>query len=145
MPATPDSERRTHVRPPPDRTSHRARRITLGLGTRVKDARAAALARYLYQRAAAFSLSADVNDAHGTAHAGMALLDAAALAEQLRSTDESLRTLSEAGRFETMPDGKAVFLETSELRAAIQRPLLGSRMTGQEILALVVETAGRRR
>jgi len=110
----------------------------------LRDARAAALADYLYQRAAAFSLSADVNDAQGTAHAGMALLDAAALADQLRPTDEILMTLSEAGRFETMPDLKAVFLETDELRAAIQRPLLGSRMTGQEILALVMRTARRR-
>jgi hypothetical protein len=109
----------------------------------MKDARAAALADYLYQRAAAFSLSADVNDAQETAHAGMALLDAAALAEQLGPTDESLRTLSEAGRFETMPDGKAVFVETSELRAAIQRPLVGGRTTGREILTLIVKTARR--
>lgn len=109
----------------------------------MKDARAAALADYLYQRAAAFSLSADVNDAQDTAHAGMALLDAAALAGQLKPTDEILRTLSEAGHFETTPDRKAIFLETDELRAAIQRPLLGSRMTGHEILALVVKTARR--
>ncbi|MGN9909295.1 hypothetical protein ACTMTJ_17260 [Phytohabitans sp. LJ34] len=107
------------------------------------DARAAALADYLHQRAAAFSLSADVNDAQETAHAGMALLDAAAVAQRLGPKDEIIRTLSEAGRFETMPDGKAVFLETSELRTAIQRPLLGSRMTGHEILALVVSTARR--
>ena len=109
----------------------------------MRDARAAALAGYLHQRAAAFSLSADVNDAQETASAGMALLDAAALAEQLRPTDEILRRLSEAGRFETMPDGKAVFLETSDLRAAIQRPLLGGPMTGHEILTLVVKTARR--
>jgi hypothetical protein len=109
----------------------------------MKDPRAAALASYLYQRAAAFSLSADVNDAQDTARAGMALLDAAALAEQLGPTDQILISLSDAGRFETMPDRKAVFVETDALRAAIQRPLLGSRMTGQEILALVVKTARR--
>lgn len=109
----------------------------------MKDARAAALADYLYQRAAAFSLSADVNDSQDTAHAGMALLDAAALAEELGPTDEVLKTLSEAGRFETMPDNTATFLETDDLRAAIQRPLVGSRMTGHEILALVVNTARR--
>ena len=109
----------------------------------MKDPRAAALADYLYQRAAAFSLSADVNDAQETAHAGMALLDAAALAAQLRPTDKILTALSEAGRFETVPDGKAVFVETDELRAAIQRPLLGSRMTGHEILVLVLNTARR--
>lgn len=73
----------------------------------------------------------------------MALLDAAAVAARLRPTDEILKTLSEAGCFETMPDGKAVFRETDELRAAIQRPLLNGRMTGHEILALVVETARR--
>lgn len=107
----------------------------------MKDARAVALADYLYQRAAAFSLSADVNDAQGTAHAGMALLDAAALAERLGPTDQILKALSEAGRFETTPDSGATFLETDELRAAIQRPLAGRRMTGHEILALVVRTA----
>jgi hypothetical protein len=110
----------------------------------MKDARATALADYLYQRAAAFSLSADVNDAQDTAQAGMALLDAAALAGRLGPTDEILRVLSEAGRFETAPDRKAIFVETDELRAAIQRPLLGGRMTGHEILALVVKTARRR-
>jgi hypothetical protein len=139
-----------HARPTPDRTTLTAPRTPAsekdGRPGRslMKDPRASALADYFYQRAAAFSFSADVNDAQDTARAGMALLDAAALAAQLSSSDVILRTLSEAGRFEMTPDRKAVFLETDELRAAIQRPLLGSQMTGYEILALVVKTARRR-
>jgi hypothetical protein len=108
----------------------------------VPDARAAALAGYLRQRAAAFSLSADVALQQNTARAGMALLDAAMIAEGLEPTDERLTVLSEAGYFESMPDGKARFLETAELRAAIQRPLFGTSMSGHEILALIVEAAG---
>jgi hypothetical protein len=105
------------------------------------DARAAALADYLLQRAAAFSLSADVTDEQQIAHAGMALLDASRLAAELQPTDERLTALSEAGLFETMPGKRATFLETAELRAAIQRPLSGTRMSGHEILALLVDTA----
>jgi hypothetical protein len=105
------------------------------------DPRAAALADYLLQRAAAFSLSADVTDEQQTAHAGMALLDASRLAAELQPNDERLTALSEAGLFETMPDKRAIFLETAELRAAIQRPLSGTLMSGHEILALLVATA----
>ena len=107
------------------------------------DARAAALAAYLRQRAAAFSLSADVNDEQHIAAAGMALLDAARLAERLSSTDERLIALSDAGRFETMPDSKARFIETDELRAAVQRPISGAPMSGHDILTLLVHTARR--
>jgi hypothetical protein len=105
------------------------------------DARAAALADYLRGRAAAFSLSADVNNEQHIARAGMALLDAALVAEHLSATDERLAALSEAGLFETMPDGKALFLETGEVRAAVQRPLAGTSMSGPEVLHLLVYTA----
>ncbi|HEX7746786.1 MAG TPA: hypothetical protein VF462_16180 [Micromonosporaceae bacterium] len=113
------------------------------MGSDAPDARAEALADYLSQRAAAFSFSADVTDEQQIAHAGMALLDASTMAAKLLPTDERLAALSEAGLFETMPGGKAVFLETAELRAAIQRPLSGTPMTGQQILALLVDTARR--
>jgi hypothetical protein len=111
------------------------------VGGDVPDARAAALADYLRGRAAAFSLSADVNKEQHIAKAGMALLDAAMIAEGLSPTDERLKALSEAGRFETMPNGNALFLETAELRAAVQRPLAGTPMSGHEILHLIVDTA----
>lgn len=111
------------------------------MGSKTSDPRAVALADYLSQRAAAFSLSADVRDEQQIAHAGMALLDASRIAAELQPTDERLTALSEAGLFETMPDEKAIFLETAELRAAIQRPLSGSPMSGHEILALLVATA----
>jgi hypothetical protein len=111
------------------------------VGDDVPDARAAALAIYLRRRAAAFSLSADVNNEQHIARAGMALLDAAIIAERLSATDERLTALSEAGAFETMPDGKALFLESAELRAAVQRPLSGPPMSGHEVLRLLVETA----
>jgi hypothetical protein len=109
------------------------------VGGDVPDARAAALADYLRRRAAAFSLSADESDQQHIARAGMALLDAAVIAEGLSATDERLTALSEAGLFETMPDGKARFLETAELRAAVQRPLAGTAMSGHEVLRLLVD------
>lgn len=111
------------------------------MGSKAPDPRAVAVADYLSQRAAAFSLSADVSDEQQIAHAGMALLDASRIAADLQPTDERLTALSEAGLFETMPDEKAIFLETAELRAAIQRPLSGTPMSGHEILALLVATA----
>jgi hypothetical protein len=104
------------------------------------DPRAAALAGYLRERAAAFSMAADVNDEDHVAGAGMALLDAAVLAERLLPDDERLTSLSLAGRFESMPGGAARFLETEEVRAAVQRPLAGPPMAGSDILALVVRT-----
>jgi len=107
------------------------------------DPRAVALADYLRRRAAAFSLSADVSEEQHIAQAGMALLDAAIIAETLSPTDKRLSALSEAGRFESMPGGKALFLETVELRAAMQRPLAGIPMSGIDILALLVDTACR--
>ena len=105
------------------------------------DARAAALAHYLRERAASFSMSADVTGAQDTAHAGMALLDAASIADAMLPTDHRLRALSEAGVFESMPDRQARFLETPEIRATVQRPLLSGPQTGAEILAQIVDTA----
>jgi hypothetical protein len=110
-------------------------------GQEMGDARAHALADYLCQRAAAFSLSADVTDEQHIARAGMALLDAAHIARELPPEDDRLKVLSEAGRFETMPDHTARFVETEQLRAAVQRPLSGESMTGNAILELIVETA----
>jgi hypothetical protein len=108
---------------------------------RAPDARALALAEYLRERAAAFSLSADVNEADQIAQAGMALLDAASTAEALPADDPTLIALSEAGRFESMPGGKARFVETPRLRAAVQRPISGAPMAGAQILALLVDSA----
>ena len=73
----------------------------------------------------------------------MALLDAAAMAETMPADDPTLTALSEAGRFETMPDNQARFLETPQLRAAVQRPISGAPMRGEQILALLVNNAGR--
>lgn len=74
----------------------------------------------------------------------MALLDAASIAEGLHSQSPILTSLSEAGRFESMPGGAARFCETRQMRAAVQRPISGHPMTGQEILALLVDTASNR-
>lgn len=95
---------------------------------------------YLRQRASAFSMSSDVHDEPHIARAGMALLDAARLAEELSPSDPRLVALSEAGRFESMPDDTARFLETPAVRAAVQRPLAGVPMSGSEILVLLVDT-----
>lgn len=86
-------------------------------------------------------MSADVTDSQQTAQCGAALLDAARTAESWSSDNGLLMELSESGRFETMPGRRARFLETSEVRAAVQRPLAGAPMSGDEILALVVEAA----
>jgi hypothetical protein len=103
-----------------------------------RDARAVALASYLRERAAALSMSADVNDEQHIAAVGLALLDAAKLAEQLAPDDPRLALLSEAGCFETMPRGTALFIETPALRAAVQRPLAGPPVSGSDILGLIV-------
>jgi len=105
------------------------------------DPRAHALGEYLRDRAAAFSLSADAAGDQHIADAGMALLDAAAMADRLPGTDDRLEALSSAGCFETMPGGTSRFVETLDLRAVIQRPLSGSPMSGEQILDLIVETA----
>ncbi|MGH3317101.1 MAG: hypothetical protein ACRDO0_13235, partial [Nocardioidaceae bacterium] len=95
---------------------------------------------YLRQRAADFSFSADVNDAQTTARAGMALLDAALLAEAMPERDRRLRELSEAHCFESLPEREARFLETPAIRSAVQRPLSGEPMTGAQVIDLIVAT-----
>jgi hypothetical protein len=107
----------------------------------VTDPWAAALASYLRGRAAALSLSADVNDAQLIARAGMALPDAAQIAQQMSPRDRRLTTLAEMGHFESMPDGRARLVETPPLRAVIQRPLTGPSISGSAVLATLVRTA----
>jgi hypothetical protein len=110
---------------------------------RKPDPRAQALASYLQERAAAFSLSADSTDEQHIASAGMALLDAAQVAGRLSPVDPRLAALSQAGRFESMPDGGCTFLETGSIRGVILRPLLGSPMSGEEIIDLLVDAVWR--
>jgi Fatty acid desaturase len=111
------------------------------VGGRTGDPRALALADYLRSQAAALSLSADSTGEQHIARAGMALLDAAALAEHLPATDRRLLALSLAERFETMPDGTSQFLETQDVRAALRRPISGASMTGEQILDLLAAIA----
>ena len=110
-------------------------------GTGSEDARSVALAEYLRRSAAAFSLSADARDAAYTAEAGMVLLDAAVIAESLPAHHAGLRVLSEAGLFESMPQGKAVFVEVPEIRAAVQRALVSEEEDGAAIIAKLIATA----
>ena len=105
------------------------------------DPRAHALAAYLRERAAAFSLSADATGEQHITDAGMALLDAAAVASVLPAGDHRLVQLSEAGRFETMPEGTSRFVETPDVRAVLQRPIGGTSMSGAQILTRLVATA----
>jgi hypothetical protein len=105
------------------------------------DPRAQALALYLRERAAAFSLSADAADEQRTASAGMALLDAAHAAGRMPRTDPRLAALTRSGHFEPMPGGGSRFVETDAIRRAIQRPLSGTPMSGDEILDLLIESA----
>lgn len=105
------------------------------------DPRGPALARYLRTQAAAFSLSADVTAQQHVARAGMALLDAAAIAENLTRTDPCLNRLSEAGLYESTPNMGIRFLETEAVRAAVQRSLAGEPMAGRDILTLIAAVA----
>ena len=109
-----------------------------------RDPRAQALADYLRSRASAFSLSADSTGERHIAEAGMALLDAASIAEQLPSTDRRLKTLSDAACFEAMPGGTCHFVETPRHRAVLQSPLAGSPMSGEQIVDRLVADARSR-
>ena len=105
------------------------------------DPRPAALARYLRGAAGEFSMSADVTDSEPTAQLGMALLDAAQIAEAMPGSDQRIRVLSEAGLFESMPGGQAAFVEVPAIRRSIQRPLVAGPQSGSMIIAQLVATA----
>lgn len=105
--------------------------------------RAEALAEFLRREAAAVSFSAEVTGHMHLVHVGMALLDAAALAENLGTGDPLLQRLSEAGRFESMPDDRARFVSTEEIQRAILRPVAGTAEAGRVILRSVETAAGR--
>ena len=70
----------------------------------------------------------------------MALLDAAHIADAMTTNDPRLTLLSEAGLFESMPGGRARFLETLQIRAAVQRPLVRGPQDGEQIIAHLVAT-----
>jgi hypothetical protein len=98
------------------------------------DPRAAALAGFLRDRAGLFSLSADVNNAPHIADAGMSLLEAAAVAENLQTGDPILVEMSERGLFESMPQGGARVVETEELGRSLSRSILGHARDGRSVL-----------
>lgn len=112
-----------------------------GSGPSGVDPRAAALARYLRQTAAVFSMSADATDSASTADLGMALLDAARIAEAMPSADPRIRIMSEARLFESMPEGKSVFVEVAEIRRAVRRTLVSGPQDGASIIARLATTA----
>jgi hypothetical protein len=74
---------------------------------------------------------------------GLALLDAAALAEGMVADDPVLVSLSEAGCFESMPDQQAIFVNSEEIQRAILRPVSGVSEPGPTILTNVAVAAGR--
>lgn len=86
-------------------------------------------------------MSADVTNAGNTAEAGMALLDAAIIADSITDEDPRIKVLSEAGLFESMPLGAAQFLERAAIRAAIHRPILAGVQAGSAIITELVMTA----
>jgi hypothetical protein len=112
-----------------------------GTGRSGVDPRAAALSRYLRRTAAFFSMSADATDSASTADLGMALLDAARIAEAMSSADPRIKVLSEARLFESMPEGKAVFIEVAEIRRAVRRTLVSGPQDGASIIAELIRTA----
>lgn len=105
------------------------------------DPRSAALSRYLRQAADTFSMSADVTDSEHTAELGLALLDAAQIAQAMPGTDPRIRVLSEAGLFESMPNGQATFVEVPEIHRSLRRPLVSGAQCGSVIIAQLVATA----
>ena len=105
--------------------------------------RADALAHFLRHEAGAISLSAEMTTLRHLVTVGMALLDAAALADSLRRDDPILQQLSEAGCFESIPDGRATFLSTDAIRRAILRPISGVDESGADILHSIVSACGR--
>ena len=113
-----------------------------GAGRSGVDPRGAALSRYPRRTAALFSLSADATDSASTADLGMALLDAARIAEAMPSADPRIRVLSEARLFESMPEGKAVFIEVAEIRRAVRRTLVSGPQDGASIIAELIAAAG---
>jgi hypothetical protein len=112
-----------------------------GAGPSGVDPRAAALSRYLRRAAAVFSMSADATDDASTADLGMALLDAARVAEAMPSADPRIRVLSEAHLFESMPEGTAVFIEVAEIRRAVRRTLVSGPQDGASIIGQLITTA----
>jgi hypothetical protein len=99
------------------------------------DPRALALAGFLRERAALFSLSADVNDSSHIAEAGMSLLAAAGVAQELGSLDPLLVEFSERGLFESMPGGAARVVESDELGRSLSRSILGQARGGRDVLS----------
>lgn len=71
------------------------------------------------------------------------MLDAAVIAESLPSDDAGIRVLSEAGLFESMPGGRALFVEAAAIRAAVLRALVSEAQDGRAIIAKLVATAAR--
>ncbi|SDT61272.1 hypothetical protein [Jiangella sp. DSM 45060] len=110
--------------------------------TRRPDARSLALAIFLRRWAGAFSFSADALDSPDTARAGMTLLDAAQRAEQLAPDDPVIVVLSEAGHFESMPGGRARFVETVEVRRAVLRLIVGPTFDGRQVLTAIASASG---
>lgn len=98
------------------------------------DPRATALAGFLRERAALFSLSADVNNSPHVAEAGMALLEAAAIAQDLRPMDPLLVGMSERGLFESMPNGGSRVVDSDELGRSLSRSILGKPRDGRRVL-----------
>jgi hypothetical protein len=86
-------------------------------------------------------MSADATDSAPTADLGMAMLDAARIAEAMPSADPRIRVLSEAGLFESMPDDEAVFVELAEIRRAVRRTLVAGPRDGASIIARLITTA----
>lgn len=109
--------------------------------TRRPDSRALALALFLRRWASAFSFSADALDSPDTARAGMTLLDAAQRAERLGPDDPVIVVLSEAGHFESLPGGRARFVETVQVRRAVLHLVVGPPFDGSEVLVAIASAS----
>jgi hypothetical protein len=104
------------------------------------DPRALALATFLRDRAALFSLSADVNGSPHIAEAGMSILAAADIAADLSPTDPLLIEMSERGLFESMPNGAARVLATDDVGRSLSRSIVGATRDGHRVLVDMVNS-----
>jgi len=103
------------------------------------DPRGEALAVFLRHAAAMFSMSADETDQAAVASVGMILLDAAKNSEHLSRADQRLAVFSDAGCFESMPDGSVRVVEPDVLHRGLLRLLASPVVSGDDVLTLLAE------
>lgn len=79
-------------------------------------------------------MSADTQNSSHIADAGMSLLDAATIAQDLSPLDPLLVEMSERRLFETMPGDGARVIESDDLGRSLSRSIIGRSRSGHDVL-----------